>query len=146
MAGKSVAAVRGGRESDAEPTGARRADGDFASDIPPRPPVKGVVDLPAPYLSQVWDSPDDFQGGGSCGPTSILMALIRDKKIAPNPVRITGSYFHVSEYGGNIPIIEAKICDPELGAVHARMLDYLRPFYPQVAIYYDAKATLARVK
>ena len=114
--------------------------------IIPRPPAQPVVDLSAPYLSQVWDTPDDFRGGGSCGPTSMLMALIYLKKLGPNPVSIADSYVHVSEYGGHVPLIEAKVCDPELGAIHARMLDYLRPYFPEVAIYYDEKATYARVK
>ena len=74
--------------------------------IAPRPPAHAVVDLPAPYLSQVWDTPDDFRGGGSCGPTSMVMALIYLKKLGPKPVSIADSYVHVSEYGGHVPAID----------------------------------------
>jgi hypothetical protein len=107
-------------------------------DVAPRPAAPQVVSLPVPYLSQVWDSPDDFNGGGACG------AYFR--KVAPHPIRVTDSYVHVSEYGGLLPEIEGKVCDPNLGAVHAKMLDYLRPDFPTVAIYYDAKATWKRVR
>jgi hypothetical protein len=115
-------------------------------DVQPRSAAKSVVSLPIPYLSQVWDSPDNFNGGGACGPTSMLMVLAYYQKVAPHPIRVTDSYVHVSEYGGLLPEIEGKVCDPNLGAVHAKMLDYLRPHFPTVAIFYDAKATWQRVK
>ncbi|MDX1931021.1 MAG: C39 family peptidase [Capsulimonadales bacterium] len=120
-------------------------------DVTPLPPVgaKGAevaVDLPIPYLSQVWDSPDNFDGGGACGPTAMLMILAFHGKLPERPVAIRDSYPHLSRWGGHIPEIQNAVCDPQLGAVHARMLDYLRPFYPKVAIYYDARATLDRVK
>jgi hypothetical protein len=120
-------------------------------DVVPRPAIgqpgaEVRVDLPIPYLSQVWDSPDTFDGGGACGPTSMLMVLAYYHKLPENPVTVRDSYLHVSRWGGHLPDIEKAVCSPGVGAVHARMLDYLRPYFPDVAIYYDAKATYARVR
>ncbi len=115
-------------------------------DVPPLPPASVVVNLPVPYLSQAWDLPDGFDGDGSCGPCSALMVLLLAGKAAPTPIPVRDSYPHVSPYGSAIPAVQAAICDPDLGAVHAKMLQYLRPSFPGVAIFYDAKATLARVK
>lgn len=115
-------------------------------DVAPRPAAFPVVDLPVPYVQQAWDSPDDFDGGGSCGPSAMVMVLAAAGKIAPKPVEISESYPHVSPWGGHIPEIDARVCEPNLGAVHAKMLDYLRPLYPDVAIFYNEKATFARVK
>lgn len=115
-------------------------------DVVPRKPADPVVSLPVPYLSQVYDSPDDFDGSGSCGPTSMLMVLAFYQKIAPNPVRVTESYAHETLYGKFIPQVDAKVCEPNLGAVHVKMLDYLRPQFPGVAIWYNEKATWERVK
>jgi hypothetical protein len=115
-------------------------------DVAPRPTPKPVVELNVPYLSQVWDSPDDWDGTGSCGPASLTMLLAYFKKIGPKPANITDSYPHTSPLGGHIPALYAAVCEPGLGAVHSKMLNYLRPLFPGVAMYYNEKATWKRVK
>jgi hypothetical protein len=115
-------------------------------DVAPRRAPVPVVSLEMPYLNQVWDTPDDFNGSGACGPTSMVMVLASQKKAAESPLLIRDSYLHQSTFGGHIPTVYARVCEPNRGAVHAKMLDYLRPTYPGVAIFYDEKATFARVK
>jgi hypothetical protein len=115
-------------------------------DVEPLPAPRTVVSLPVPYFHQVWDAPDGFDGGGSCGPSSMLMVLAWAGKVAPKPVAVRDSYPHESRYADVLPGLNAAVCEPNMGAVHAKMLDYLRPTFPGVAIFYDAKATYARVK
>ena len=115
-------------------------------DVTPHPPIEMVVRLDVPYFNQIVDVPDNFDGSGSCGPSSMLMVLAFYKKLPHKPVTTAASFTHVSPYGGILPEIDGKVCDPNLGAVHAWMLDYLRPLFPNVAIFYDQKATFARVK
>ena len=114
--------------------------------VAPRPPASVIVSLGVPYLSQVYDSPDDFDGGGSCGPTSLLMVLAYYQKIAPQPVFVSESYPHTTDYGKWIPDVWGKVCEPNRGAIHVKMLDYLRPTFPGVGIWYNEKATWERVK
>jgi Peptidase_C39 like family len=115
-------------------------------DVAPLPPAVPVVDLKLPYVMQVWDSPDSFDGGGSCGPCSMIMLLAGLGKRRPKPVAVASSYPHVSAWGGYIQEIDDAVCEPNSGAVHAKMLAYLKPDFPTVAILYNEKATLARVK
>ncbi len=115
-------------------------------DVMSLPSVRPVVDIPLPYVMQVWDSPDSFDGSGSCGPCAVIMLLGGLGKRAPRPVVVTSSYKHMSAWGGHIKDIDDAICEPELGAVHAKMLAYLKPDFPTVAILYNEKVTLARVK
>jgi hypothetical protein len=116
-------------------------------DVTPRQPSKPVVSLTIPYVHQAWDTPDDFPyGGGACGPTSLTMALAFFGKLTPKPIEITASYPHTTDYGAHVAELYPLVCEPGRGAIHAKMLDYLRPLFPDVAIYYDEKATYARVK
>ena len=115
-------------------------------DVAPLPNAEPVANLPVPYLSQAWDVPDGFDGSGSCGPCASLMVLLWAKKAAPEPIAVSESYPHVSAFGAAVPPIQAAICEPNRGAVHAKMLAYLRPSFPGVAIFYNAKATLTRVQ
>jgi hypothetical protein len=115
-------------------------------DVAPRPPAQVSVALKVPHLHQTYDSPDDFNGGGSCGPTSMLMVLAFFKKVEPQPTLVSDSHMHQTAYGALIPGLDARVCEPNVGAVHAKMVDYFRPFLPEVAIFYNEKATWARVK
>ncbi len=115
-------------------------------DVVPRPKPKLLVSLDVPYVSQVWDSPDSWDGSGSCGPASLTMVLGFFKKLSPKPVNVTASYPHTSALGGNIPELYKLVCEPGQGAVHQKMLDYLRPIFPGVGMYYKEKATWKRVK
>lgn len=115
-------------------------------DVAPRAKAVPIVSLTVPYLSQVWDSPDSFDGGGSCGPTSLLMLMAFFHKIQPEPIEVHDSYLHTTQYGNLIPIVHKAVCEPGMGAVHAKMLSYLRPSFPDVAIFYNEKASYDRVK
>lgn len=116
-------------------------------DVAPLPPSRAVVSLTVPYLNQVYDAPGGFtRGEGACGPTSLLMALAFFGKIAPKPEPVPGRYEKPSLYAAYLPEVYEKVCDPGQGAVHAKMLDYLRPQFPGVAIFYNEKATPERVK
>ena len=114
--------------------------------LPPRGRSTVVVSLDVPYINQVYDTPDDFAGGGSCGPASMTMVLAFFHKIEPRPISISDAYPHVSAYGGLIPTVHSAVCEPNLGAVHAKMLTYFRPYFPGAAIFYDARATPERVR
>ncbi len=112
--------------------------------LAPSPPV---VALSIPYLNQIYDSPDTFDGGGSCGPTSMLMVLAFFGKAQARPTVVTqNGGARTTAYGALIPQVDDKVCEPNLGAVHAKMLDYFRPSFPGVAIFYDDKANWPRVK
>lgn len=115
-------------------------------DLAPLHKARIIVNLDVPYLQQAWDVPDGFDGAGSCGPCASLMVLLWGKKIAPKPVTVRDSYPHTSPYGAAIPRLQAAICEPGRGAIHAKMLTYLRPFFRGVAIFYNAKAAWTRVK
>jgi hypothetical protein len=115
-------------------------------DVAPWPRAPIVVSLDVPYVHQAWDAPDDFDGSGSCGPCSLVMVQAFFQKLGPNPVRVSASYAHESALGGWVKPVGDAVCDPGLGAVHAKMLAYLKPTLPDAAIFYDAKATWARVK
>jgi hypothetical protein len=47
-----------------------------------------VVDYDVPYVHQIYDTPDDFDGAWACGPTSAVMALAFYQKLAPHPITI----------------------------------------------------------
>ena len=115
-------------------------------DVSPLPPATPVVNLKLPYLMQYWDAPDGFDGGGSCGPCAMVMVLGFTGKRAPKPTSVTASYPHVTPWGGYIREINDAVCEPKLGAVHAKMLAYLKPDFPTAALFYNEKATWARVK
>lgn len=116
-------------------------------DVPPRPEARTVVSLNVPYLNQVYDDPAGFdKGGGACGPTSMVMVLAYYHQFAPKPTPVAGWYNQPSLYGAYLPEVYSHVCEPGVGAVHAKMLDYLRPHFPGVAIFYNEKATPALVK
>ena len=113
-------------------------------DVPTLPPATVVANLNVPYLSQAWDVPDGFDGSGSCGPCAIVMVEgFAGKRAAP--VMVSESYPHVSAWGALVPPVQAVVCEPGRGAIHAKMLAYLRPLFSGVAIFYDEKATRDRV-
>lgn len=115
-------------------------------DILPRPAAIPVVSLAVPYVNQVYDVPPDHDGSGACGPSSMVMVLAFLNKVAPKPITVPDPLPHESRFGALVPAVQNAVCEPNLGAVHAKMLDYLRPTFPNVAIFYDDKATWARVK
>jgi len=55
--------------------------------------------LSAPYIHQLWDTPDWFGGYCACGPTSTAMALAFYNKIARHPIQISVPYPHANDFG-----------------------------------------------
>ncbi len=72
---------------------------------PPPPPVGGlretVVDVP--YMHQLWDTPDDFDGGWSCGPTSCLQTVQRYQELPDADITCSWPSSHTSHWGWYIP-------------------------------------------
>jgi len=60
-------------------------------------------DIWIPYLHQVYDVPDDFNGSSSCGPTSGLMAIQRFGKLPPHPITCSEPYSHNHDFGWYVP-------------------------------------------
>jgi hypothetical protein len=114
--------------------------------VVPRPAAVSVVSLAVPYVHQVYDVPTGYDGEGACGPSALVMVLAYFQKVRPQPITTLDPVPHESRFGALVPDVEAKVCEPNRGAVHAKMLDYLRPHLPHAAIFYDDKATYARVK
>ena len=58
-----------------------------------------VRQLSAPYVHQVWDTPNWFGGYCACGPTSAAMALAFYNRISAHPIQISKPYLHTNNYG-----------------------------------------------
>ena len=64
-------------------------------------PLK-VKYLKVPYVNQKYDSPDDFDGRYSCGPTSVVMVLAYYKVLKPWPSEKLEPFKHITLYGNYI--------------------------------------------
>ena len=67
-----------------------------------------IVQLsPAPYVHQVYDTPDSFTGGYSCcNATASLMAILYYNRLPPHPITSSArSSSHTSNYGFYVPSI-----------------------------------------
>ena len=60
--------------------------------------VPGII----PYTHQVYDTPDDHYGYGSCAPACAIMAISYYNRLPPWPVNITKLYPHTSLYGAYV--------------------------------------------
>jgi hypothetical protein len=58
-----------------------------------------VVISNVPYLHQVWDTPDNFNGNWACNASSAVMALGYYHILPKNPVTCSGPESHISDYG-----------------------------------------------
>lgn len=58
-----------------------------------------VVNLAVPYVHQVWDTADTFDGNWACGATSAVMALAYYRKLTPRPITISQPTTHSNDYG-----------------------------------------------
>ncbi len=56
--------------------------------VQPQSTHRDVVNLSVPYVHQVFDTADDFNGHCACGPTSAVMALAYFQKIPPNSMTV----------------------------------------------------------
>ncbi len=53
----------------------------------PGPPPKANVNLEVPFVHQLFDTPDEFDGHWACGPTSTTMVLAFLKLLTPHPLK-----------------------------------------------------------
>src|SRR5262245_3460562 len=82
---------------DVESTSAEGADLESAS-----PSAATVVNWSVPYIHQICDTEDTFNGINACGPTSAVMVLAAFQRLVPNPITISTTPCgpaHTSSYG-----------------------------------------------
>ncbi|MCK9211570.1 MAG: T9SS type A sorting domain-containing protein [Ignavibacteriaceae bacterium] len=73
-----------------------------------------VDTLDIPYINQVYDTPDYYNGSAACGPTSAMMIVAYYKILPVWNITASWPYSHTSPYG-------RYICD----AYHFRQISYL---------------------
>ncbi|HEY3446827.1 MAG TPA: C39 family peptidase [Myxococcales bacterium] len=56
-------------------------------------------DLAMPYVHQVYDTPDDFNGNWACGPTSTIMCVQHFNRLGKWPITASWPSPHTSDYG-----------------------------------------------
>jgi|GEM_PF-2873318 len=66
-------------------------------------PTHTLVELNVPYMHQVYDTPDYFDGNWSCGPTSCVMAVQYYNKLPNHDIICSSPYPHTSHWGWYIP-------------------------------------------
>jgi len=69
---------------------------------PPAPDTRAVV-VEMPYMHQLWDTPDDFHGGWSCGPTSCVQSIQKYAKLPDHDITCSWPHAHTSPWGWYIP-------------------------------------------
>ncbi|MGE5313485.1 MAG: hypothetical protein ACM3Q4_02185 [Acidobacteriota bacterium] len=62
-------------------------------------PSRSAASLDVPYINQVYDTPDWFNGHSACGPTTAMMALAYFKILPAWPVTCTWPSPHTSNWG-----------------------------------------------
>lgn len=55
----------------------------------PEPIPNPAVNLGVPFIHQLWDTADDFNGHWACGPTSTTMALAFYRALEPKPMPVS---------------------------------------------------------
>lgn len=70
---------------------------------PPPPPTTRSVVVEMPYMHQLWDTPDDFNGSWSCGPTSCVQTVQKYAKLPGHDITCSWPYTHTSPWGWYIP-------------------------------------------
>jgi hypothetical protein len=74
----------------------------YASDVTikslPAPPVQDV-NLNVPFIHQLWDTPDWFDGNWACGPTAAAMVIAYYGLLEPIPVRAQWPFPHTTQFG-----------------------------------------------
>ncbi len=81
----------------------------------PKPDIEGssdpilrpmeAEDVYAPYLHQVYDTPNDFNGHWSCGPSSCLMAVQKYDMLPDHTITCSSPYSHTHDFGWYVPNI-----------------------------------------
>ncbi|HPB98725.1 MAG TPA: FG-GAP-like repeat-containing protein, partial [Polyangiaceae bacterium] len=69
---------------------------------PPFDDPMPLAGLKMPYVHQVYDTPNDFNGHWACGPTSTLMAIQHFNRLKAWPVSVNIPSVHESPYGAYI--------------------------------------------
>ena len=64
----------------------------------PEPP-RADVNLEVPFVHQLWDTPDWYNGHWGCGPTSATMVLAYYGLLQAKPMMVSWPFRHESEYG-----------------------------------------------
>jgi hypothetical protein len=67
------------------------------------PPDYPATSISVPYMHQLWDTPDDFDGGWSCGPTSNLQVIARWGNLPTADMAVSWPYAHTSHWGWYVP-------------------------------------------
>jgi hypothetical protein len=83
---------------DTEATNADDAPPAIAFSLP-RAPLTPTVNLAVPYIHQLWDTPDHFDGHWACGPTSTAMLLAAYDLLEARPIKVSYPTRHHSDYG-----------------------------------------------
>ena len=65
----------------------------------PVAPPHAAVNLAVPFVHQLWDTPDNFDGHWACGPTSCTMVLAFYKLLTPHPMTVSSPSKHSSNFG-----------------------------------------------
>jgi len=66
----------------------------------PLPPPEQQLSMP--YIHQVYDTPNEFNGHWACGPTSTLMAIQHWSRLEKWPITVDVPYSHTSDYGAYV--------------------------------------------
>lgn len=64
----------------------------------PEPPASDV-NLNIPFVHQLWDTSDWFNGHWACGPTSCSMVLAYYGLLDPKPMSVSTPFSHTNDYG-----------------------------------------------
>lgn len=62
-------------------------------------PPRADVNLDVPFVHQLWDTPDDFDGHWACGACSATMVLAYYGLLEPRPIDVSQPEPHQSDYG-----------------------------------------------
>jgi hypothetical protein len=80
--------------------GEERAIADAPKSLP-EPIPNPEVNLDVPFIHQLWDTPDNFNGHWACGPTSTTMVLAHYGVLEPHPITVSApaGHGHESQFG-----------------------------------------------
>ncbi len=67
------------------------------------PPAYETHAVDLPYMHQLWDTPDNFDGGWSCGATSCVQTVARYQALPRADIGVSWPYAHTSTHGWYIP-------------------------------------------
>jgi hypothetical protein len=70
--------------------------------LPGRMAWQAVSALSMPYIHQVYDTPDEFNGHWACGPTATLMAIQHFGRLPKKTITVKANGAHQSDYGAYI--------------------------------------------